>query len=79
MAEFEVEVQIAEYLTVSTEGRVSTEFVDSEGIRQASCGVRKTGRPHDVVARICYADGRKCFVKGKTKAGRQLVKRLQAA
>lgn len=79
MAEVEVEVQISEYLTVSCENRLSTEFVDSEGRRQASCGSRKTGRPHDVVARICYADGRKCFVKGRTKAGRQLVRKLKAA
>jgi hypothetical protein len=79
MAELEVEVQIAEYITVSAEDSLSTEFVDSDGRRRASCGRRKTGRPHDVVARICYKDGRRCFVKGNTKAGRRLVMRLKAA
>jgi len=79
MAEFEVEVQISDYLTVSYENLVSTEFVDEDGRRKASCGSRKTGRPHDVVARICYTDGRKCFVKGKTKVGRQFVQKLRAA
>jgi hypothetical protein len=79
MADVEVEVQIAEYLTVSVKDNVSTEFVDSEGRRQASSGLRKAGRPHDVVARVSHSDGRKCFVRGRTKAGRQLVMRLKAA
>jgi hypothetical protein len=79
MAEVEVEVRISEYLTASYEDMLSTEFVDSDGRRQASCGVRRAGWPHDVVARICYADGRKYFVKGRTKAGRKLVQKLRAA
>jgi hypothetical protein len=79
MAKLEVEVQIAEYITVSSGDSLSTEFVDSEGRRKASCGLRRTGRPHDVVARICYEDGRRCFVRGRTKAGRELVERIRAA
>lgn len=79
MTEVEVEVQISEYITVSSEGRVSTEFVDARGRRKASCGTRKNGRPYDVTARVCYEDGRRCFVRGKTEAGRRLVERLRAA
>jgi hypothetical protein len=79
MTDVEVEVQISEYITVSTEDRVSTEFVDADGRRRASCGVRKSGRPYDVTARVCYEDGRKCFVRGKTSAGKRLVERLRAA
>lgn len=79
MAEVEVEVQIAEYITVSSEGRVSTEFVDERGRRRASCGSRKNGRSYDVTARVCYEDGRRCFVRGKTSAGKRLVEKLRAA
>lgn len=79
MADIEVEVQIAEYLTLSQRESVSTEFVDGDGRRQASCGSRKAGRPHDVVARVSEGDGRRCIVKGRTRAGRQLVQRLRAA
>lgn len=79
MAKTEVEVQISEYITVSVGDSLSTEFVDCLGKRQASCGMRRRGRPYDIVARVCYEDGRKCFVKGLTKAGRQLVERLRAA
>lgn len=79
MSDHEVEVQIAEYLTISYKSNLSTEFVDANGRRKASCGLRKEGRPHDLVARVCYDDGRKCFVRGVTKAGRQLVKKLRAA
>lgn len=79
MAKTEVEVQIAEYITVSIGGSLSTEFVNCDGERRASCGMRRRGRPYDVVARVCYENGRKCFVKGLTKAGRQLVEKLRAA
>ncbi len=79
MADVEVEVQIAEYLTLSVKDNVSTEFVDSDGRRQASCGSRKSGRPHDVTARVCYEEGRKCFIRGRTRAGKELIRRLKAA
>lgn len=79
MTEVEVEVQIAEYITVSVEVRVSTEFVDERGRRRASHGLRKNGRSYDVTARVCYEDGRRCFVRGKTSAGKRLVEKLRAA
>lgn len=79
MAEVEVEVRIAEYLTLLAKDNLSTEFVDSSGVRQAVFGIRKVGRPHDVVARVSPSEGRKCFVRGRTKAGRQLVMRMRQA
>ena len=79
VCDLEIEVMMSDYITVAFERRVTTEFVDSKGRRKASAGIRKRGRPYDVTARICYEDGRKCFVRGKTAAGRELVETLKAA
>lgn len=78
MTEVEVEVRMLDYLTVSSERSLSTEFTDSDGRRLASSGLRKSGRPYDIVVRICYEGVRKCFVKGRTAAGRSLVELLRA-
>lgn len=79
MAEVEVEVGLMDYLRAIVGTRISTEFVDSNGRRRASAGRRLGGRPYDVVARICYDGERRCFVSGKTEAGRLAVAAFYSA